>query len=160
MFFIRRFSYLFSSLLLLVVLGLLAWRLQWQVAGYVVIVTAIAAIAIYWVATRRGARTPADPRKKLRKARSGDRPTVLHFYSDFSLRCLLRRPLTAPVERKYQGRCEFIYVDVGHPDAAAMLEELKAQLGDWLLFDRSGKLVGHRHRLTAADLERVLEGAS
>ncbi|BAD39622.1 hypothetical protein [Symbiobacterium thermophilum] len=159
MFFVRRFSYLLSSLLLLVVLGLLAWRLHWQLAGYVVILGLIGVFVIYWVAVRRGARTPADPRKKLRKSRSGDRPTVLHFYSDFSLSCLLSRPLVMPVERQYRGRCEFIYVDVGHADAQAMMDELKAEMGDWLLFDRSGRLVGHRRRLTAADIERVLDGA-
>ena len=160
MFFVRRFSYLLSSLLLLVVLGLVSWRMQWQLAGFVIVLVLIAAFAIYWVAVRRGAVTPADPRKKLKRSRGGSRPTILHFYSDFSLSSLLSRPLVAPVERQYRGRCEFIYVDVGHPDAGVMLEELRAEMGDWVLFDRSGKLVGHRRRLTAADIERVLDGAS
>lgn len=160
MFFIRRFSYLLLSLLLLVFFGLLGWRMRWPLAGYIIILVLTAAFATYWVVVRRGALTPADPRKKLKRSRSGTRPTVLHFYSDFSLSCLLSRPLVAPLERQYRGRCEFIYVDVGHPDAAGMMEELKAQMGDWFLFDRTGKLVGHRRRLAAADIERVLDGAS
>jgi len=160
MFVVQRFSYLLSSLLLVVAFGLLSWRMQWSLAGFVIILVLVAAFAIYWVAARRGALTPADPRKKLKRSRGGARPTVLHFYSDFSLGCLLSRPLVAPVERQYRGKCEFIYVDVGHPDAPAMLEELKAGLGDWVLFDLSGKLVGHRRRLTAQDIERVLDGAS
>jgi len=158
--FIRRFSYLLTSLLVLVLLGVIAWVLRWQLAGYISVLVLTAALMIYWVAARRGRVTPADPQKKLRKSRGGQRPVVLHFYSDYSLACLLSRPVDGPLERRYRSRCEFIHVDVGHPDAAAMQEELKAGLGDWLFFDLSGKLVGKRSRLSADDIDRMLEGAS
>ena len=157
---IRRFSYPLLSLLLLVVLGVLAWQLKWQLAGYVSVLVLAAVLVIYWVSARRGNLTPADPAKKLRRARGGQRPVVLHFYSDYALGCLLRRPFVARVEREYRGRCEFIYVDVGHPEAPALRESLKADLGDWLFFDLSGLLVGQRHSLSAQEMERFLAGAS
>lgn len=160
MLFVRRYSYLLVSLIVVIIAEALTWQQEWKLPGQVATLVLAAVLIIYWVAARRGALTPADPEKKLRRSRGGQRPVVLHFYSDHSLGCLLRRPAAAAVERAYRGRCEFIYVDVGHREAAGLMESLKADLGDWLFFDLSGKLVGQHKGLTADQLEHLLAEAS
>lgn len=160
MLFVRRFSYPLLALVVVVIAEIVTWQQQWKLPGQVGTLVLAAVLIIYWVAARRGSLTPADPEKKLRRSRGGQRPVVLHFYSDHALGCLMRRPQGAAVERAYRGRCEFIYVDVGHPEAAQMMESLKADLGDWFFFDLSGKLVGHQRSLTAERLDHLLAEAS
>lgn len=156
---LSRFSYLLVSVLLLVAAGLATTLLQWGVAGQIGTLILLAVLMIYWVGARRGALTPADPEKKLRRIRGGGRPVVLYFYSDFSLGCLLRRPVVSRLETQYKGRCEFIFIDVGHREADALMETLKAGLGDYLFFDLEGKLSGKERTLSVDQLNRFLETA-
>lgn len=157
---LSRFSYLLIGLILVLASGLATVWLAWGVLGQVVTLSLFAALLIYWVAARRGAVTPTDPEKRLRRLRGSGRPVVLHVFSDYSLGCLLRRPIDGQVEKRYRGRCEFLYVSTSHPEAAAMMEALRAGLGDWLYFDRSGKVVGQGPRLTDEQMRRFLESAA
>lgn len=154
-----RLSYLLIGLILVLATGAATIGLGWGVAGQVGTMTLFAILLIYWVAVRRGEVTPRDPEKRLRRLRGSGRQVVLHFYSDYSAGCLLRRPLDAQVENRYRGRCEFVYISAFHPEAGAMMAALKANLGDWLYFDRSGKVVGQGPRLTDEQMRRFLESA-
>ncbi|MFZ5814175.1 MAG: hypothetical protein ACOY93_02570 [Bacillota bacterium] len=154
---LSRVSYLLVSLILVVAVAAATMLLQWGVAGQIGTLILIAVLMIFWVAARRGAVTPADPEKKLRRSRGAGRPVVLHFYSDFHLGSLLRRPLDAKLEKAYRGRCEFIYISVFHPEAERMMESLKAAVGDWVFFDATGRLAGQDSRLSDDHLRRFLE---
>lgn len=156
---LSRVSYLLVSLLLVAAVVAATMLLEWGVAGQIGTLVMMALLAIFWVAARRGALTPADPPKKLRRSRGGGRPVVLHFYSDMHLGSLLRRVLETRLETAYKGRCEFIYISAFHPEAGAMMKSLKAGLGDWVFFDVSGKMVGQASRLTADQMQRFLETA-
>jgi hypothetical protein len=156
---LRRFSYLLVSLFLVVAAAVATLLLNWGVAGQIGTLILAAVLMIYWVGARRGAVTPADPDKKLRRARGGGRPVVLYFYSDFSLTCLLRRPGDSRVQKRFSGRCEFIAVSVFHRDAGAMMKSMKAGLGDYLFFDMQGKLSGKARTLSEDQLNRLLETA-
>ncbi|MFZ5823232.1 MAG: hypothetical protein ACOY94_02620 [Bacillota bacterium] len=154
---LSRVSYLLVSLILLAASVAATILLEWDVGGYIGTLSLLALLMIFWVAARRGPVTPADPQKKLRKSRGGGRPVVLHFFSDFHLGSLLRHVIDAKLEKTYRGRCEFIYISTFHPEADAMMENLKAELGDWVFFDFSGKMVGQAPRLTEEQMHRFLE---
>lgn len=154
---LSRVSYLLVSLILVAAAAAATILLQWEVGGYIGTLSLLALLMIFWVAARRGPVTPTDPQKKLRKSRGGGRPVVLHFFSDFHLGSLLRRVADAKLEKAYRGRCEFIYISTFHPEAEPMMENLKAELGDWVFFDISGKMVGQAPRLTEEQMHRFLE---
>lgn len=156
---LSRFSYLIVSLILVGAAVVANVLLQWGVAGQIGTLILLAALAIYWVGARRGALTPVDPEKKLRRSRGGGRPLVVYFYSDFSLNCLLRRPALSRMESRYNGRCEFMYISVFHQDARRIMESLKAELGDYLFFDVQGKLKGTAQTLSAEQMNRFLESS-
>jgi hypothetical protein len=152
--FINRFSYLIISLALVVLGTVFAVILPSDAIGTATFLVA-AALLVYWVAARRGARTPVNPGKRIRRARASERPVVVHFYHDLTVGCLLQRPFTAKAEREYKGHCDIIYVDAYHRDAAPVLAEYEAEVGDWLLFDASGKLVEKAGSVSVAKLEAL-----
>lgn len=153
---LMRFSYLLVSLILLVAVGTASATLGWGSAGQIGTLVLAALLAIYWVAARYGAVTPADPEKKIRRARATGRPVVVHFYSDGGLGCLLQRPGARRIQRAYEGHCEFILVNVGHPEAAGLMKSLGASLGSYLYFDAAGGLVEQSRRLTAGQVQHLL----
>lgn len=110
----------------------------------------------YWVGARRGDVSPAEPEKRLRRARGGPRPVAVHFYSDYHLGSLLRRPAESRLENKYKGSIDFIHISVFHPQARPLMEGLKAGVGDWVLFDRKGNPVGEAGRLSEERVSAVL----
>ncbi|MDF2627664.1 MAG: hypothetical protein K0R39_1495 [Symbiobacteriaceae bacterium] len=153
--FINRFSYLIISLAL-VILGTVAAILLPSGAIGAATFLLGAALLVYWVAARRGARTPVNPGKRIRRARTSERPVVVHFYHDLTIGCLLQRPFTAKAEREYKGRCDIIYVDAYHRDAEPVLAEYEAEVGDWLLFDAAGNLVEKAGSVSVAKLETLV----
>lgn len=118
-----------------------------------------AALLVFWVAARRGARTPVNPGKRIRRARTSDRPVAVCFYHDFNLSSLVQRPFTAKAEREAKGHCDLIYVDAYHHEAAPVLEEFDAEVGDWLLFDAAGSLVEKCGSVSTAKLEGLRKRA-
>lgn len=133
-----RFSYLILGLVLL--LGCGGFE-QYRHATPSVIVMSEAVVlglwAIVWIA---GHRVDAykHPDKALRKLVGHGRPVVLHFYSDFSMGSLVQRMLLARRERKFQGRVQFVYLNLSRASARDMAEKLEARLGDFVLFDAAG----------------------
>lgn len=156
---LSRFSYLLVSLVLIAAAAVATILLQWGMAGQIGTLALAALCIIYWVGARRGAVTPADPERRLRRTRKGGRPVVVYFYSDYDLGCLLRRPAASRLENQYKGRCEFIFISVFHPEAPALMASQKAGLGDYLFFDPSGNLAGKARSLSAAQMTRFLETA-
>jgi len=114
-----------------------------------------ALLAIFWVAARRGVPVPANPQKRIQRARAAGRPLVVHFYSDFSLTCLVQRLRATPLERRYRGRCEFIYIDVNQAAAIPVMEAFQAAMGDYLLFDQQGKESGKTRWLAEEHLSKL-----
>lgn len=156
---VNRYSYVLLSLLL-VGAGAAYTALSGDMAvGGIVTLLLVAAVLIGFVLARRGALTPANPDKRIRRARGGGRPVVVHLYSDAHIGCLLGRPLSAAAERDYRGRCDFIYVDVAHREGPEVMATLEASVGDYVLFDAAGRPAGKVRRLTAAVMEGLLERA-
>ncbi|HWI65063.1 MAG TPA: hypothetical protein VNT75_24815 [Symbiobacteriaceae bacterium] len=157
--FLTRFSYVLISVALIALGTVFAVLTEYgNVIGTVTFLLA-AALIIYWVAARRGARTPVNPGKRIRRARTGDRPIAVCFYHDFNLASLLQRPFTAKAEREAKGHCDFIYIDAYHHEAGPVLEEFEAEVGDWLLFDATGKLVEKTGSVSLAKLEGLRKRA-
>lgn len=157
---VSRFSYVFVSFVVTaagIVYAFFAPRPE--VVGISTLLVA-AALTIYWVLTRRGALTPVNPEKRIRRGRGTDRPVVVHFYSDASLTSLLQRPFAAKAEREYKGHCDFIYINVGHKDAPGAMAALEAGLGDWVLYDVAGNFVEKTRSVSPAKLEKLLHRAA
>jgi hypothetical protein len=154
------YSYLLLALLL-VGAGIAAALLTPYSGAFGVATLLVAtALVIYWVAARRGKLTPVNPVKRIRKALTTQRPVVVHFYSDFSLVSLLKRPFTARAERAYRGKCDFIYIDVRSPEAEAAMAEVQAEgRYDFVLFDAAGKRVGRSPMLSEGQLSDLLRRA-
>lgn len=155
--FLSRYSYLLLSVVLLCV-GIAAALTLAPGYAYGIGTMLLGAVLVsYWVAARRGALTPVNPSKRIRRARSAGRPVVVHFYSDWSLGCLLKRPLVAKAERQHRGHFDFIYIDVNLPDGEATADELQAGTGDFVLFDAAGTMAETTGRITVEKLNNVLE---
>lgn len=155
--FLSRYSYLLLSIVLLCAGTAMALVLE---PGYVYGIATLllgGALVMYWVAARRGALTPVNPSKRIRRGRASTRPVVVYFYSDFSLGCLLKRLLVAGAERQHKGHFDFIYIDINLPDGDATAEEYQAGTGDFILFDAAGNLVLKTGRITVENLNNVLE---
>lgn len=158
--FITRYSYVIVSLALIALGTFFAFFTPYATAfGWTTFLLA-AALIIFWVAARRGARTPVNPGKRIRRARSGDRPIIVCFYHDFNLGSLLQRPFTARAERDEKGRCDFIYIDAYHREAPEVLEEFDAEVGDWLLFDAAGNLAEKCGAISVAKIESLMKRPS
>lgn len=154
--FVRRYSYVLVSLV--VVAAVVGYAIYAVNATFGVLsLLAVAFLLIFWVAARRHVPMPASPEKRIRRARQMARPLVVHFYSDYSLGCLLKRVLAAGAERGFRGRFEFLYIDMNHPEAAGAARALRAGLGDFVLFDAAGREVGRSGLISGQRLERVLE---
>lgn len=151
---IQRYSYLIISLALIILGAVFAVIIPSQALGTATFLVG-AALLIYWVAARRGARTPVNPGKRIRRARTSERPIVVCFYHDFNLGCLLQRPFTAKAEREYKGHCDIIYIDAFHHEAGPVLTEFGAEVGDWLLFDAAGNLVEKTGSVSMSKLEAL-----
>ncbi|HWI52399.1 MAG TPA: hypothetical protein VNT01_09710 [Symbiobacteriaceae bacterium] len=158
--FITRYSFVLVSLALIALGTFFAFFTPYSMAiGWTTFLVA-AALIVFWVAARRGARTPVNPGKRIRRARTSDRPIVVCFYHDFNLGSLVQRPFTAKAEREEKGRCDFIYVDAYHREAPPVLAEFEAEVGDWLLFDATGKLMEKCGAITVAKIESLLKRPS
>jgi hypothetical protein len=153
---LSRISYVIVSLILIVLAGAATVVLRWGMAGEIGTLVLAALLLSYWVGARRGALTPADPEKRLRRARGGPRPVAVHFYSDFHVGTLLRRPAESGLENRFKGSIDFIHISAFHPQAPAIMESLKAGVGDWVLFDRQGRQVGEAGGLTPDRVSSVL----
>lgn len=154
------YSYLLFGIILLTVATAAAIWYEMGTMGAMTVLLTLAALVLYWVVARRGVPSPANPEKRIRKARASGRPVVVYFYSDWSLICLLSRPFSAKAEREYRGRCELIYIRGSHPDAAAAARSIGgAGVGDFVLFDASGNLVERANVLAGARLESLLTAA-
>lgn len=155
----KRFSFLLLSVLLVaagVTYTVLTGELNAGALGILLVVTCL---SIWFVLARRGVRTPADPEKRLRRARSTGRPVAVYFYSDFSLACLLMRPFTARAEREHKGHFDFLYLEAGHPDVQALAGTLGARLNQWLIYDSAGRLAIQTTRITPQEMASVLTKA-
>jgi hypothetical protein len=154
--FIDRYSYIIVSLVLLVAGGFFAYASPTRSMLYTLITLLLgAALLIYWVVARRGALTPVNPGKRIRRGRTSERPVVVHFYHDFSLGSLFNRMFTWKAERDCKGHADFIYIDAFHRDAATVMEELEAEVGDWLLFDAAGNFVEKADRISVGKIEAL-----
>jgi len=156
---LNRVSYLLVSMIL--VAGAIAATilLDGGAAGQIATLVLVAVLIIFWILARRGDVTPADPEKKLRRARNAGRPVVLHFFSDLHLGSLLGRTRAARLEKQYKGRFEFIQISAFHREADGLMESLKCGIGDYLFFDATGRLVGQDRSVSDERLERFLESA-
>ncbi len=156
---INRLSFLLFSVLLVaaaVTYTVLTDDMTRGTMGTLVLATLL---AIWWVLARRGAKTPANPEKRLRKAKGAGRPVAVYFYSDWSLGCLFMRPLTAAAEREHKSHFDFIYIEAGHPEAEAAAKLVQVGLNQWALIDGTGKIAVRAARITPAMLSEVLEKA-
>jgi hypothetical protein len=154
--FIDRYSYIIVSLVLLVAGGFIAYASPTNTALYGLITFLVGAfLVLYWVIARRGALTPVNPGKRIRRGRSSERPVVVHFYHDYSLGSLFNRMFTWKAERDCKGHADFIYIDAAHRDAAPVLEELEAEVGAWVLFDAAGNFVEKVDRISVGKIEEL-----
>jgi uncharacterized membrane protein len=153
---ISRYSYVLFSI---VVVTALVWWAIWSgnAAFGVSALLAVSFLLIFWVAARREAPMPANPDKRIRRARESTRPVVVHFFSDYSLGCLVTRVLVAGVEKRYRGRFDMIFIDMNHRDGDGVAQSLKAGLGDFVLFDPAGNFVARTKLIGKRRLEAVLE---
>lgn len=151
-----RYSYALVTLAVMV-LGLAYTVVSGDIAvGGVITLVLSAILMIYFVLARRGLPSPANAEKRLRKALSGGRPVVVCFFSDFHIGSLLMRPLVAPVERDFRSRCDFIYINMNHPQSDHFAETLEADVGDFVVYDRLGNQVETTQRITAELLQGLL----
>jgi len=125
--------------------------------GGLATVLILALAIIYFVLARRGHVTPASPLKRIRRSRAGGRPTVVHIFSDFHFGSLIKRPLAAGVERDFRGHCDFIFIDANHREAEQVAEELDAGIGEFVIFDATGKLVEHAGLPSRATLQSLVD---
>lgn len=154
---LNRNSFLLLSVVLIgAVLGYTIWG-GYQPLWSLVLLLTIALLSIFWVAARRGELTPGSPEKRIRKGRGAGRPLVVCFYGDFHLGSLLKRPFSARAEREFRGRCDFVYIDMGHPEAARVAAALEGNIGCFLLFDAVGNQVGKVGTLSRSTLSDLLE---
>lgn len=125
-------------------------------AGGLSALLALGFAIIFFVLARRAIPSPANPSKRVRRARANGRPTVVHFYSDYDISSLIKRIRHAGVERSFRTRCEFIFVNVNHHEAPDAMEELEAGQGEYLVYDSAGKLAHQGGGITAELLEGLL----
>jgi hypothetical protein len=154
---LNRYSYVLASILLIaagIAYAIISPRPD--IVGTATLLVG-ALLLIYWVAVRRGNLTPVNPLKRIRRARGSDRPVVVCFYGDYSLGSLLKRPFTAKVEKAYKGKCDFIYIDVDHREADDVLEELQAEMGDFVLYDAAGNFVSKSPMINLSTLEDLCQ---
>lgn len=157
--FLTRYSFVLISLALVALGTAFAVLTEYgNLLGTITFLLA-AVLLVFWVAARRGALTPVNPAKRIRRARTSDRPVAVCLYSDTNLMSLLQRPFTAKAERLAKGHVDLIYVDAFHHEADAVLEEFDAEVCDWLLFDAAGNLVEKCGRVTLAKLEGLRKRA-
>lgn len=159
MLFLQRYSYLLLSLVLIAgSVGYAVWAGQdtFGVVGTLLVFTLLAG---FWVGARRGAITPANPEKRVRRARGAGRPLVVHFFSDLSTGCLVKRVLAAGAEKEFRGRFELIYIDIGHREGKEAVAALSGSLGSFLIYDATGKHVETTGLISKAKLAEVLESA-
>lgn len=155
---IRSVSYLILSLLTVGGLFLVALTsintAMWLLAA----MGAATLLIIIWVAVRRG-ESPPSPDKRLRRSQGAGRPIVLHFYSDFDILSMIKRIRTAPADRKYRGRVDFIHVSMLDGAGAELARRHMAGLGSFVLFDARGREAGRpkmlNHRILADLSERT-----
>ena len=153
----NRFSYVYLSA------ALTAAAVAYTVArgdltrGGLATLLILAISIIYFVLARRGHVTPASPLKRIRRSRDGGRPTVVLLFSDFHFGSLVKRPFAAGVERDFRGHCNFIYSDANHLEAQQVADELDASLGQFVIFDSTGKLVEHAGVPSRAMLESLVQ---
>lgn len=111
----------------------------------------------FHVLTRRGGRTPANPEKRVRRLIGSGRPLVVYFFSDYDLLCLLARPFCAVAERRLRSRCDFVYIDVGHPEAELAATLTGGRLGQFVLYDGRGERLDRVRILRLGQMEGLLE---
>lgn len=155
--FLSRYSYAVLTVLLVALGTGVATQSTRPEAWGMGTLTLAAVLIIFWVLARRGALTPVNPEKRIRRSRSSVRPVVVHFYSDWDMVSLFKRSLAARVEKEYKGRFDWIFIDVNHPDADSAAEYTDAGLGDYVLYDAAGEFVTRCGMVSAAKLENVLE---
>jgi hypothetical protein len=153
---IGRYSYLLLGLVLLVG-GLVAGA--GRVPNDILVLGAaglLGVLAIFWVFGKRGD-SYAHPDKVLKKVVGRGRPVVIHFYSNYSLGCLIRKIRFEARQRRFAGRVQFINLNLNLGGAQAIAAELEARLGEYILFDAAGQERGRTRLPAEADLLGLLQ---
>lgn len=154
------YSYVLVSIILVTASTAAAIWYEWGGGGAMITLGVAAALILYWVVARRGIPTPASPAKRIRRAREGARPLVVYFYTDYDLVCLLMRPFAAKAEQSYRGRCEFIFVNMGHREAGEAAGSVAGQIGQYVLFDALGQRIASTRLLRERSLSELMEPVS
>lgn len=155
--FIDRYSYVILSIVLIGAGTFFAFvSTRGQLIGLITLLVG-AALVIYWVLERRGALTPVNPTKRIRRGRTSERPVAVHFYHDFNVGSLVKRAFSRKAETLHKGHVDFIYIDAAHRDAAPVMEEFEAEVGDWILFDAAGNLVEKTGSVSVGKLEELIK---
>ncbi|HYF90886.1 MAG TPA: hypothetical protein VD969_01430 [Symbiobacteriaceae bacterium] len=139
--FFDRYSFIVISLALIALGTVFAFLTAYGTVVGTVTFLVGSAFIVFWVVARRGALTPVNPAKRIRRGRTSTRPVVVCFYHDFNFGSLVSRAFTWKAEREQKGHCDFIYIDAYHREAPPVMAEYEAEVGDWLLFDAAGNLV-------------------
>lgn len=151
---LSRYSYVLILVLLVAgTTGAAVWTANVAMGVGALVIAAL--LACFWVAARRGVPIPANPERRIQRARSAGRPLVVHFFSDYSLSCLVQRLMATPLERRYRGQVDFVYIDVNQAAARSVMEAYQARMGDYLLFDRLGNASGKTRRLSVERLAQL-----
>ena len=153
---LERYSYVWTGIVL--VAGAIGYSIYagdsfWSMVGLGI----LGIWAIYWVVARRGALTPMNPDKRFRKLRGNGRPLVVHFYSDFALGCLLKRPFVAGAEKGLAGKAELLFLSMTHTEVRPLSVHLGAAQGEYVLLDGTGRIVERTSSLSPDLINRLLE---
>lgn len=149
-------SYLILSLFIVGGLLVAAFLTGDETAWFLASLGAAAALIVFWLAVRRGESAPT-PDKRLRRALGAGRPVVLHFFSDYDVRSLVKRVLSATAEHRYRGRIDFIYVSMLDDAGQELARRHIAGLGTFVLYDARGREVGRPPSLRDSILAELLE---
>ncbi|MCG0239653.1 MAG: thioredoxin family protein [Firmicutes bacterium] len=153
---IRRYSYLIAAVLCLVAFWFGVVRTPANGPGLAGFLGLAAVLTLVWVALRRG-ESPPNPARRLRKVLGSGRPVLVHFYSDFCMRCMAQKPRLDALARGFRGPVEFVFLNLSDPAVRELTREYQATSGTVILFDGDGKEV-HRGIPAPALLEELVGG--
>lgn len=134
---IDRFTYVIESVLILVILGIVYWRVPDPTMLLVDIFIA-GLLLILWFVLRR-THAAVNPEKKVRKAVGGGRPVLLDFFSNFSSACLVNSIPIIMLQRRHKARVEVISIDMNNPAGRAVAALYGARVGSLVLLDHKGE---------------------
>lgn len=136
--FIGRYSYLFLSVVALGLVWGLVVKVPSNATGLLIFIGLLAVLVTLWVALFRG-KSPPNPDKRLKKSVGSGRPVLVHFYSDFCLGCMVRKPVVDRLEKRFKGRVEFLHISLSDPHGRELAARLGSGLGQFILYDGKGQ---------------------